>query len=107
MIYELRHYTPAEGRLAEAVARFRDHSFTLMAKLGIMVKGFWISKRDGHIWYLVEWQDQAARSAGWKSFLGSPEWAAISEQTESHGPLIERVESILLENPFEPRRPSF
>ena len=96
-LYELRHYQPVKGREAALLARFREHSFGLMKSFEIKMTEFWVGKRDGHIWYIVEWPDDTVRKAAWRHFVGTPEWKAVLAATEADGPLVEKVEISLLE----------
>jgi hypothetical protein len=100
MIYELRHYIPKEGCRDALLARFRDDSLPLLRTFGFELGGFWVSRSDGHVWYIVKWRDAADRKPTWAKFLNSAEWREVSARTEPNGPLVERVEVTLLENPF-------
>jgi len=43
MLYELRTYNAAPGKIDALNARFRDHTCSLFARHGIGVAGFWIN----------------------------------------------------------------
>jgi len=40
MIYELRVYTAMPGRLADVLARFRDHTVDIWNRLGVRQLGY-------------------------------------------------------------------
>ncbi len=100
-VFELRHYTPAEGRAEALRKRFTEVSFRLFERHGFNVAGFWADKRSDDLWYLLRWADDGARRAGWAAFLQDDEWRAAVEASEGDGPLIASIDSVRLESwPF-------
>ena len=60
MLYELRTYNAAPGKIDALNARFRDHTCGLFAKHGIGVAGFWINRADpNQLIYICTFQDAA------------------------------------------------
>ena len=47
MIYELRIYTAAQGRMPDLLARFRDHTMTIFERHGMKNVGYWLNTVGG------------------------------------------------------------
>jgi len=100
MIYELRTYTPEQGKLSDVLKRFEEHTLGIWARLGIRTGGFWttISKsKDHRLVYFLTWESLEARDVLWTRFLNDPEWLRAKVETESLGPIVARIDSIFLE----------
>jgi len=106
MIYELRIYRAAPGKLAPLVARFRDHTVALFEKHGITNVGYWrntIGGRSDELWYMLSYPDMAARDASWASFAADPDWQKARADSEANGPLLDHLENrILAPTDFSP-----
>ena len=77
MIYELRIYTVHPGRMAALQARFRDHTCALFEKHGMTNVGYWVNAiggRSDELWYILGYEDLAARETAWAAFRADPEW---------------------------------
>ena len=56
-----------------------------------------LSARDNQsLYYLLKWSSLAEREQKWGAFMADPEWLAKRAETERNGPLVERVENLLL-----------
>lgn len=98
MIYELRTYTATPGNADKLHARFRDHTRDLFKRHGIESVGYWTANGDpGTLVYIVACKDKAAHAAGWDAFRKDPDWQKVKGDSEVNGPLVERVESVMLE----------
>lgn len=99
MIYELRTYEAATGKMAALQARFRDHTTGLFEKHGIQVVGFWTYAHGGwsnQLVYLLAYEDVAARDAQWTAFSADPEWQRAFAESQLDGPLAARTRSDFL-----------
>ena len=97
-IFELRTYYAPEGRLNDLQARFRDHTLKLFEKHGLTNVGYWvpIENPDNKLVYLLAFPSREAREAAWKSFFADADWQAVRKETEANGPIVAKVESVLL-----------
>ncbi len=97
-VFELRTYYAPEGRLNDLQARFRDHTLKLFEKHGLTNVGYWvpIENPDNKLVYLLAFPSREAREAAWKSFFADADWQAVRKETEADGPIVAKVESVLL-----------
>ena len=108
MIYELRIYRANPGRMGALQARFRDHTCVLFEKHGITNVGYWINAiggRSDELWYILGYEDLAARQASWAAFGADPDWHTARAASEADGPLVHHIENrILAPTDFSPLR---
>jgi len=97
-VYELRVYYAHPGKLADLEERFRKHTTKLFEDHGMTNVGYWvpIDNKDNQLIYLLSFPSQKARADSWKSFSADPAWKKVKEQTEANGPLVKKVDSVLL-----------
>lgn len=96
MIYELRIYTACQGRMPDLLARFRDHTTKIFERHGMKNVGYWLNSvggRNDELWYLLAYEDMAAREASWAAFLADEEWRAVRAASERDGPLVRYMEN--------------
>ena len=77
MIYELRIDTVHPGRMGALQARFRDHTCALFERHGMTNVGYWVNTiggRSDELWYILGYDDLAARRSAWAAFRADPEW---------------------------------
>jgi hypothetical protein len=100
MIYELRTYWAAPGKLDRLHARFRSLTLAVFARHGLQVIGFWTpvdpNAESGALVYLLAFPDQAAREARWRAFDEDREWQAGEAASEVDGPLVVKWTSTIL-----------
>ena len=99
MIYELRIYDAVPGKLAALNDRFAKHTVQLFEKHGISMVGFWttyIGPSTNTLTYILAFEDLGDRERRWKAFTSDPVWLAAKAQTEAGGPLVERVQNMIL-----------
>jgi hypothetical protein len=100
MIYELRTYWAAPGRLEDVHARFRNHSIKLLAKHNAQLLGFWEpsprTAESGDLVYILIHSDEAAMQTNWAAFRADPEWLAVRAASEANGKIVERTASQVL-----------
>lgn len=108
MIYELRIYRAAPGKLAPLMARFRDHTLALFEKHGMTNVGYWrnaIGGRSDELWYMLGYENMAARDTSWAAFIADPDWIKAQKESEADGPLLDHIQNrILAPTDFSPLR---
>ncbi|MCC6237142.1 MAG: NIPSNAP family protein, partial [Dehalococcoidia bacterium] len=88
MIYELRTYEAAPGKMAALNARFRDRTTPLFERHGMHVVGFWTYAHGGwsnELVYLMAFDDMADRDRKWAAFQSDPDWQKAVEETQRDG----------------------
>jgi len=97
-VFELRTYFSPPGRLDDLQARFRDHTVKLFEKHGMTNIGYWvpIENPDNKLVYVLAYRSREAREASWKAFFADPDWQDVRKKTEANGPIVAKVESVLL-----------
>lgn len=97
MIYELRTYTAAPGKLDRLQGRFRNVTLRLFARHNMQVVGFWESivpdSQQPQLIYVLAYPSQQAGEAAWKAFRADEEWVRAKAESEYDGLLAEKVES--------------
>ncbi len=93
MLYELRIYTTAPGRLPKLHQRFRQHTMKLFEKHGMVNVGYWVplDKKDTLI-YIVAHENQEAAKRSWDAFRNDPEWQRVFRQSRQDGPIVTKVQ---------------
>lgn len=97
-VFEMRTYYSPPGRLDDLHARFRDHTLELFEKHGLKSIGYWtpIENTENKLVYVLVFPDREAREKAWKAFFADPVWQEAKKRTEADGPLVSKVESVLL-----------
>ena len=101
MVYELRIYVCAPGRLGALHNRFRTITTRKFAEHGIKVLGYWTDKygESNRLTYLCQYESEAAREKAWAAFRADPEWqkaAASSVAPENGGEIVANVINSLM-----------
>ena len=102
VVYELRTYRAAEGKLAPLDARFRDHTIGLFDRHEIQSVAYWHQAvpvdQYGALIYLVRHQSADAAKVAWKSFSTDPDWKKVAlASKEKDGSLLrERLQSVYM-----------
>jgi hypothetical protein len=99
VIYELRIYECMPGRLPDLNKRFETITLKLWDKHGIRQAGFWttiIGESNQTLYYMLAWNSLAEREQKWNTFGADPEWHAARAKTEENGPLVARVQNMIL-----------
>ncbi len=99
MIYELRVYYCAPGRLPALNQRFENTTLKLWEKYGIEQVGFWttlVGSSNQALTYLLKWDSLAERERKWNAFASDPEWLAKRAESEAQQIIVERVENQFL-----------
>lgn len=100
MIQQLRIYEIFEHNKAAFHARFRDHAARIMRnRYGFRIAAMWetgFADRTEFV-YLLDWPDEATKTAAWAGFMGDAEWAEIKRVTSAeHGVMVGKIEDRLL-----------
>ena len=99
MIYELRLYSVAPGRMADVHTRFNEHFPALFAKHGVDCVARWnaVAGPDApRFVYLMAYRDYAHREAVWASFYADAEWWRIRAETNAGHEMVERHDLFFL-----------
>lgn len=99
MIYELRLYSVAQGRMADCHARFRDHFPALFHRHGINSVGRWTASAGPfgpRFVYMMAYHDYTEREACWASFYKDGEWWRLRSETNAGFEMIERYDLFFL-----------
>ena len=100
MIQQLRIYEIFENNKAAFHARFRDHAARIMqTRYGFRIIAMWETKFGDRteFAYLLEWPDEAAKTAAWSAFMADTEWSEIKRVTHAeHGLMVGQIEDRLL-----------
>lgn len=99
MIYELRTYHCAPGRLPALNARFENITLKFWEKYGIRQVGFWttlVGPSNHALTYMLQWESLAEREEKWNAFASDPEWIAKRNETEAKATIVERIENQIL-----------
>src|SRR5260370_74963 len=84
MIQQLRIYEIFDNNKAAFHARFRDHAARIMrTRYGFQIVAMWETKfgERTEFVYLLEWPDEATKTAAWSDFMADPEWSEIKPTT--------------------------
>ena len=100
MIYELRTYWTAEGKLENLHNRFRDVTLPIFERLNMKVIGFWVPEErtaeTGDLIYILGFESIEAKDAAWKTFMSDPDWVAGKAHSELNGKLVTKVTSVTM-----------
>ena len=99
-VYELRVYQAAPGKLAELLARFREHTTKLFDRHGMKNVAYWAAvdepQKSNTLIYILQHPSREAATANWKSFQDDLEWKRVKEESEANGKLAEKIDSTFM-----------
>lgn len=100
MIYELRTYWAAPGKIDALHRRFQTLTLGVFQRHNMRVVGFWTPQpatpETGSLVYILAFADEAAKEAAWAAFREDPEWIAGKAESEKDGSLVEKLTSVIL-----------
>jgi hypothetical protein len=107
MIYELRLYSVAPGRMADVHDRFATHLPALFERHGVNLVGRWSAVAGPNaprFVYLLAYRDYAHRETVWAGFYQDADWWRIRADTNAGHEMVERHDLFFLKpNPaWEP-----
>jgi NIPSNAP len=90
MIYELRVYKCAKGRLNDVIKRFENPVLPVWKEIGIEPIGFWTSTAEGQeeVVYIIPWNSDAERAEKMGKFAKDPRWLEAKQASEANGPIV-------------------
>jgi hypothetical protein len=108
VVFELREYHAAEGKLADLLARFRNHTIIIFNRHGMESVAYWTPTDDPlkgkTLFYILKHPSREAATANWAAFHDDPEWKSVSAASEVNGKLVDKVESTFLKlTDFSPK----
>jgi hypothetical protein len=99
-VYELRVYHTAPGKLADLLARFREHTIKIFDQHGMKSVAYWIPtdepEKSNTLIYILYHPSREAAAANWKSFGDDPNWKSVRDKSEANGKLVEKVDSTFM-----------
>lgn len=98
-VYELRIYTPAEGKLDAVNARFRDHTRAIFDRHHMKSVGYWLPTEGdnaGKFVYILEHPSREEARTNWAAFQADPEWVKVKAESEANGKLVTNVSSTFM-----------
>lgn len=99
MLYEMRVYYCAPGRLPALNKRFAEVTLKLWEKHGIRQVGFFtdmIGESNQKLTYLLVWEDLAEREKKWGAFSSDPEWLKKRAESEADGIIVDHFSNSIL-----------
>jgi len=100
MLYELRRYDVAPGKLPALLERFGGFTVNKWKEYGFRLIGFWtpmLGEKSNQVVYIWGWEsveERARKNAQWRN---DPERAKVWAESEKEGPLVNRVYNQLME----------
>jgi NIPSNAP len=99
VLYELRVYHTAPGKLPALLARFRNVTLRTWEQYGIEQVGFWttyLGESNSDLTYLLAWPDLGTRQQRWDAFQADQAWQAAKAESERDGALTTHITSTIL-----------
>ncbi len=104
MLYELRQYDVAAGKLPALLNRFGSFTVHKWKDYGFRLFGFWtpvVGEKSSQVVYMWGWESYEERTKKNAAWRADPERAKVWAESEKDGPLVNRVVNRLLEpTPF-------
>jgi hypothetical protein len=101
MIFELRTYWAAPGKIDALHNRFRSLTMGIFKRYHMDVIGFWVpqhaTSETGDLIYILRFENEAAKISAWTAFQNDPEWVAGKAASEVDGVLVDHLTSTLME----------
>ena len=98
MIFELRTYTAAEGRLDVLHATFRNHILGFFKQHGMTSVGYFAPQdtplSSNTLIYVISHESREAAKKNWDEFRADPEWQKVAADSQKNGPIVTKVESV-------------
>lgn len=101
MIYELREYKAAPGKLSALIERFNKSALDLFRKhhMSVVFIGRTTIGNDSsnELVYMLSFESYQDLNDKWNRFLNDPEWQDAKAKSELNGPLVWNVQRRLLD----------
>jgi hypothetical protein len=100
-VYELRLYHVNEGKIAELIGRFGNHTDAIFKRHNMKSVGYW-SPEDAPssqnlFVYILEHPSRQEAEQNWAAFQADPEWQKVKAESEKNGPLVEHIERYFMD----------
>ena len=99
MLYELRKYDVVPGNMPALLDRFGSFTTHKWKEFNVRLTGFWTPDMGGNnqqLVYILAWESLEERAKNFGAWQASPERAAKWAETEKDGPLVRRVNNLLM-----------
>ena len=97
-VFEVRTYTAEPGKLDALHARFREHTDSIFKKHGMTSVGYFAPTDDplskNTLIYILAFPSRDAATKSWAEFRNDPEWQKVQKESEAHGKLVTKVDSV-------------
>ena len=100
MLYELRKYEVMPGKMPALLDRFGGFTVHKWKDYGFRLVGFWtpdIGADNQQVVYIWGWESYEERAQKFGAWRADPERAKKWAETEQNGPLVRRVNNLLME----------
>ena len=100
MLYELRRYDVAAGKLPALIDRFGSFTVPKWKDYGFRLIGFWtpvLGEKSNQLVYMWAWESYEERTKKNAVWQADPDRAKKWAETEKNGPLVKRVYNQLME----------
>jgi hypothetical protein len=100
MLYELRRYDVAAGKLPALLDRFGSFTVDKWKEHGFRLVGFWtpmLGEKSNQLVYMWAWESYEERTKKNAAWRADPSRAKKWEESERDGPLVNRVYNQLME----------
>lgn len=94
--FELRMYTPHEGKFEDLLTRFRDHTLRIFEKHDMTNIAYWIDRDQERLIYFLAFPGVHAKADAWAAFRADPEWQQVAEESQRDGQLVANIESVMM-----------
>jgi len=92
LMYELRTYTTADGRLPALHKRFSEHTMQIFEKHGMQNVIYWVpADQENTLVYVIAHKSQEAADASWAAFRKDPEWQKAYKASTADGKIVTKV----------------
>lgn len=99
MIYELRVYHAAPGRMADLVTWMGDSIMPIITRLGFRMVAGWTgidAGRENEMTYILAWESMEERDEGFKALNADPEFVATFAAIRVNGKPTESITKTFL-----------
>ncbi len=98
MIYEMRMYEAAPGKMAE-LHRSAELSVKIFDRHGIKQIGFWTAMIgvSNQLWHLLAFESLADRERLWAIFQADPDWVKGLADVQKSGVAVVRITNTILQ----------
>jgi hypothetical protein len=95
VIYEIREYTTAPGRMPALVTRFTEHTLGFFAKHGMELTFMSVtelgSNTGNELVYVMQFDSYDDMATKWAAFQADPEWREVRRASEADGPIVASI----------------